>query len=99
VLAAVASPAAILLVAAQISARHAVLRFLANHRERFPRSEADQALPDGVDIRPGAGFWLSLAFLVVVAVGGVVAIFRTTRRPSQPDAPVPALLDGEHTET
>lgn len=98
-LAAVAVSAAILLVAAQISARHAVLRYFAKNRSIFSPEDAHQALPDGFVVRIGAGFWVSLALLIVVAVGSVVAIFWYTRPPGEPGAAVPALPDGEETKT
>ena len=92
ILAGVACSAAVLLVAAQMSGRRAVINWFAlNQRVLGP---TDGGLPSGISVRPGVGFWLSLALVVVVGAGNIWAIVRATRRPQQLDALVLAPSDG-----
>ncbi|HEU0239604.1 MAG TPA: hypothetical protein VFR11_10050 [Micromonosporaceae bacterium] len=94
ILAGVACSAAVLLVASQISGRHAVINWFALNQPVLGAADGDHGLPSGIVVQPSVGFWLSLALVVVVGAGNIWAILRATRRPQQFDALVLAQSDG-----
>jgi len=77
------------LIGAQIAARRAVVAWFAAQPGTFGPTETGHALPTGVTVHAGTGFWLSVSVLAAITVGNVVAILWHTRDRPPDDVLVP----------